>query len=1081
MRRYYVPFVLLLLCAFGAAAQSINSEILGTILDPSGAAVVAAKVVAVNRDTNLTKDATTDEQGRFRITLLPPGFYVVSVEKTGFRKYQEGPIELRLNQAAEFNIKLEVGSISEVVTVTSEAPVINTTNAEVSTTFESKRISEVPLSVNRNILNLALNVAGVSQLSSGQQGFASGINMAVNGMRVRSNNFMIDGQDVNDPSVTGSTQGLNNTDVVAEFRVITNQFAAEYGRAAGSVVNIITKSGSNEFHGSGFWFNNNNAFNSRSNLDKRRPTEPERTPYRNETQLGGTLGGRIIRDKTFFFASYQRWWDRRLGTGTVVDGPPTEAGRQLLAPFANTRPALKALLDYLPAGDPVSGLRSEQVVIGGQTLTIPYGRLGGSAGRKYDDTQFSGRVDHRIGNKHTLGGRYMYQDSTDAGGGQVTPPGLTTLVPYRSQVAGAFLNSSLTPNLFSELRLAYTRQASETTAQDTRSQAIPSIEVNSIGLTGFNAAASRTAIGLAVNLPQFRKSNTYQLQHNIGWLKGSHSFKFGYDIRQNHTASFFVPTTRGRLVYNNLQDLVDDVAQSTQINGPIRGGQIMQYYRFWDYFFFAQDEWRIRPNFTLNYGIRYEAPGNPFDDLKPINERIVAANGGDTRYAVTFPGRDTNNWQPRVGFNWRLPGDSGWWGKVTGNGKMVLRGGYARTNDFAFLNIALNIFSAFPFVASYSLDPRTPNSYTNLLSALQRPITNPNSLTRTNVTPDFRSPNADQVSLGIQRQMFNDWSFNVQYVGTRGTALFQTVDGNPVQAIRVASVAPNGTYGTQLAWRRDPTYGVIRTRANTASSIYHSLQMSMEKRYSRGLAVGAHYTWSAYIDTASEIFNPAVNGDVAVSQDSFNWRNDRARSTYDRPHRFTFTHTWEIPATRLGRFSQIFGGWQLNGFLTLQSGAPFTPLNGTDPFLRLSGIDGLVGNALRPDVASGVSLAGKSINDLYPVRTTLFTPVVANAASAGRTLQVGDILQVAGTPIGLGGVGRNTLRADGIGNYDFGILKNIRFNERETLQIRADFFNLTNTKNFGIPESRINSGNFLNQWGQDGGNRRIQFGVRYLF
>jgi hypothetical protein len=1070
-----------LLTAITAAGQSVNSEILGTVTDPTGASVAAAKVVVVNRDTNITRSAATDEQGRFRIPLLPPGFYTITIEKSGFRKYQEGPLELRLNQAAELEVKLEVGSLSEVITVTSEVPVVNTTNAEVSTTFESKRISEVPLAVNRNILNLALNVAGVSQLSSGQSGFASGINMAVNGMRVRSNNFMIDGQDVNDPSITGSTQGLNNTDVVAEFRVITNQFAAEYGRAAGSVVNIVTKSGSNDLHGTGFWFNNNSAFNSRSNLDKQRPTQPERTPFRNETQLGGTLGGPVIKDKTFFFGSYQRWWDRRLGTGTVVDGPPTEAGRQLLAPFANNRPALKAMLDYLPAGAPVPGLRTEQVVIGGQTLTIPYGRLGGSAGRKYDDTQFSGRVDHRLSDRHTLGGRYMYQDLTDAGGGQVTPPGLTTLVPNRNQAASAFLNSSLTSNIFSELRLAYTRQAQETTAQDVRSQAIPSIEINSIGLTGFNAAASRTAIGLAVNLPQFRKSNTYQLQHNVGWMTGGHTFKFGYDIRRYHTASFFVPTTRGRLVYNNLQDLVDDVAQSTQINGPIRGGQIMQYYRYWDYFFFAQDEWRIRPGFTLVYGLRYEMPGNPFESLKPINERIIAANGNDERYRVFFPGSDRNNWQPRAGFNWRLPGGSGLWGKITGGGKMVLRGGYARANDFAFLNIPLNIFSAFPFVASYSLDPRTPNSFTNLLSALQRPITNPNALTRTNVTSDFRTPASNQVSLGIQRQVFDDWSMNIQYVGTRGTGLFQTIDGNPAMTIRVQSVAANGTYATQLASRRDPTYGVIRTRANSASSTYHSLQLSMEKRYRRGLAVGGHYTWSSYIDTASEIFNPAVNGDVAVSQDSFNWRADRARSTYDRPHRFTFTHTWEIPAEKLGRFSQVFGGWQINGFLTLQSGAPFTPLNGTDPFLRLSGIDGLVGNSLRPHLAPGVSLAGQSINDLYPIRTSLFVPVVANAASAGRALQAGDVLQVGGTPIGLGGVGRNTLRADGIGQYDFGVLKNIKFTERETLQFRADVFNLTNTRNFGIPESRINSGNFLNQWGQDGGNRRIQFSVRYIF
>jgi hypothetical protein len=686
------------------------------------------------------------------------------------------------------------------------------------------------------------------------------------------------------------------------------------------------------------------------------------------------------------------------------------------------------------------------------------------------------RVDHQLSEKHSIGGRYMYQDYADAGAGQVTPPGLTTLSPNRNQIASAWWNAGLTPRFYSEFRLSFTRQAQETTATDLKSMAIPSIEVNTVGLTGFNAASSRTAIGLAVNLPQYRKSNTYQLQETIGWLKGSHSFKAGADIRRNNTASFFVPTTRGRLVYNNLQDLVDDVAQSTQINGPIKGGQIMQYYQYYDYFFFAQDEWRVKSNFTLSYGLRYELPGNPFGSLLPIDQRILAANGGDQRYAVNFPGRDTNNLQPRFGFNYRFGTGPGLLRYITGDGKLVVRGGYARTNDFAFLNIALNIFSAFPFVASYSLDPRTPNSYNLLQTALTRPITDPNSLVRTNISPDFRSPRADQVSLQFQRQMFNDWGFSMTYIGTKGTGLLQTVDGNPVASIRIASIASNGNYNFAIAQRVNPTYGVIRQRTNSASSIYHALQMSLEKRFSRSLALGAHYTWSAFIDNASEVFNAAVNGDVAVAQDSFNRRSDRARSTYDRTHRFSLTHVYQIPYNGPGK--AVLGGWQLNGSFTLQTGAPFDPLNGTDPFLRLSGIDGLVGNAIRPDLAPGASLAGKPVDQLYPGGATPFLPLVASPARIG-VLTVGQVIPVDGRMVG--NVGRNTLRGDGIAQYDFGAVKNIRFTERKQLQIRADFFNLTNSRNFGIPESRINSANFLNQWGQDGGNRRIQLGTRLQF
>lgn len=384
-------------------AQSINSEILGVVTDESGAAVAGARVRATNKETNIFKDALSANDGRFRINLLSPGSYVLTVEKEGFSKYQEGPFVLTLNQAAEFTVGLKVGSLTETVSVSSEAPVINTTNAEVSSTFESKRIAELPLAPNRNMLNLALNVPGVSQISSGQSSFASGISMAVNGMRTRSNNFMIDGQDVNDPSVTGSTQGMNNPDVVAEMRVITNQFAAEYGRAAGSVVNILTKSGTNQFHGSGFLFNNNRVFNSRSNLDK--AANLQRTPFRNENQLGGTLGGPFVKSKTFFFGSYQRWWDRRLSSGSAIEGAPTADGKALLQPFAN-RPAVKALLDYLPPAPTANGQFS-QVIANGQTLRVPLGREAGTAGRKYNDTQFSTRIDHNLSAKHNIATLYV--------------------------------------------------------------------------------------------------------------------------------------------------------------------------------------------------------------------------------------------------------------------------------------------------------------------------------------------------------------------------------------------------------------------------------------------------------------------------------------------------------------------------------------------------------------------------------------------------------------------------------------------------------------------------------------------------
>jgi hypothetical protein len=393
---------------------------------------------------------------------------------------------------------------------------------------------------------------------------------------------------------------------------------------------------------------------------------------------------------------------------------------------------------------------------------------------------------------------------------------------------------------------------------------------------------------------------------------------------------------------------------------------------------------------------------------------------------------------------------------------LVLRGGYARTNDASFININLNIASAFPFVAAISLPttaqpaggPGVNNAFTRLPAAQPAGL-DPLRLTRTIVGGDFRSPNYDQFSLELQREMGPNVVLRVGYVGTRGTALFQTLDGNP----RVPNCAPSSTNNCRV----DPLREVIRLRANAANSIYHSLQVSMDKRFSRGFSAGVHYTWSTFIDTASEIFNPS-SGEVAVAQDSFDIRSDRGRSAYDRPHRFTGNVVYELPflQDQRGAVGRVLGGWQINSFFTLQSGAPFTPLTGSDPAGALSGIDSLVGSAIRPNLNTTLDVSSMSVEDLLR----------AGGASLFQTLRTGQRV---------GTAGRNILRADGITEVGFGLLKSTRIAERHQIQLRADMFNSTNTRNFGIPEGRVNAASFLNQWATNGGNRRIILGLRYTF
>jgi carboxypeptidase family protein len=1083
-----------------AAAQATSGTISGVVTDENQGVITSASVTVRNVGTNESRSAATDSDGRFRFPNLPVGNYEVTAQANGFAKLVRSGIELLLNQDAVVNLTLKISNVESVVTVAENASLLNTSNAEVSTRFDSKRLSELPLAPNRNVFNVALSAAGVSQLGSGQTGFAAGMSYSSNGGRVRSNNFMLDGQDINDPSVAGGQQPLNNPDLVQEVRLVTNQFAAEYGRNSGSVFSVITKSGTNQYHGSAFFFNNNNHFNACSNRDKagkpggfcdpNASTDSRKgAPYRIEDQFGGTFGGPVRlpyyngKDKTWFFGSLQRWTDRQFAPGFTLNGAPTDAGRQLLQQAAGNRPQVAALLRFLPAAQAANGQFARFSLTPGvnckpadpnapippSCIAVPLGNLTGSTAFRFDDWQGSGRIDYQFNSNHRMSGRYLFDDSLTSGTGQVTPPGLTTVSPSRSQAATFNLTSLLSSRLVNDARLAWSRFGSRTTASDPSSQQIPSIEIEELALRGFNAAADRTAIGLAVNLPQFRFNNTYQIVDTVAYNAGNHGIKFGTDFRRTQVKSFFVPTIRGRLAYPNLQNFIDDVAlTASTINRPLPGGQQIQYYDNYDYYFFGQDEWKIKPSFTLSYGLRYELPGNTFDDLVPVNDQIVAAAGGDARFGFTpVPKTDKNNFQPRLGFSWNPRTRGGLFNLLTGGEKLVVRGGYARTNDAAFLNINLNIASAFPFVASISLPPAGAFS---AISTAQVTGLNPNTLTRTIVGGGFRAPSYDQFSLEVQRELSRDIVLRVGYVGTKGTGLFQSIDGNPRTPTNVIADPKNPVFAPRV----DPTRGIFRLRDNAASSIYHSMQVSLEKRLTRGFSAGMHYTWSAAIDTTSEIFNPST-GEVAVAQDSFDLRSDRARSTYDRPHRFTGNAVYELPfyQEQKGPLGHLLGGWQVNAFFTLQSGAPFTVLNGSDPTGALNGIDSLVGNAIRPDLNTTLDVSSMNIIELLAAGgAKLFSPLPAFDETKRGTTQIGKRV---------GNAGRNILRADGIQNLDFGILKNTNLFEGHRVQFRADMFDATNTRNFGIPNGTVTSANFLNQWATNGGSRRIVLGLRYTF
>jgi hypothetical protein len=1042
------------------SAQTTTGTILGVVKDEQQAVVPGAAVTVRNVDTNVARSVITDPGGRFRVPNLPPGTYEVTFELAGFGRLVRSGITLALNQDAVLEETLKAQAQAETITVEADAPLLNTTNAEVGVRFDQRRVADLPVINSRDVFSLALSAPGVSQLSPNQANFSTGTNFATNGMRVRSNNFMIDGQDSNDPSITGRQQPINNTEIVQEIRLITNQFSAEYGRAAGAVMNVITKSGTNRVRGSAFWYGNRDKWNSLSNLEKAAGfTE---APDRSENQFGATLGGPLVKDKTFFFGSYQRWTDRRLGAGQTLNGAPTEAGRQVLQSAAGHLPQIQALLGHLPAAQtPIN--RSANFTLGGRTYSVPLGALTGASTQSRDNNQYSGRVDHHFNSDHTLSARYLYNSQLDSGiGSQITPTGLESVSPSNQHAANLWLTSVLSSRAVNEFRVAFQRLDSATEALDPKSLEIPSIQITELGLQGINAGTGRTAIGLAVNLPQSRKNNTWQVQETFSYVSGNHAFKVGADVRRVVVDSDFNPTIRGSLLYPTLQRYVDDTGETASINKPLPGGSQLVHYEWNDLYFFVQDEWKVRPNFTLNLGLRYELPGNAVDSLAELNEGIVDTAGGDPRYTLApKPGRDKNNLEPRFGFNWQpRTTRGGLLGFLTGGDKLVIRGGYARTHDYQFLNLALNVASSFPFVGAINLATTPlPGGGTGIVNAFARlpgaPVTgNPDLFTRTVVAEDFRAPSADQFSFEFQREVTSNFVLRVGYIGTRGNELFQSLEGNPRREFSTV--------------RQDPTHGLIRLRSNSGHSTYHSFQVSGEQRISRGFSAGFHYTWSRFMDDGSDTFNTST-GEVATPQDPYNTEADWGPSSYDRPHRLAGNFVYELPIRRDQRdfAGKIAGGWQISAAFSFQSGPPFTVFNGADPTGQHSG--SLVGNPIRPNLNTNLDLSGMTIQEILNAGgASLFRPLCGNPTATCAGERVGN-------------VGRNTLRADGIYLIDLAIIKNTRIAEGHNLQLRLEMFNATNTRNFGIPTSAINSANFLNEKGTDGGNRRIWLSARYSF
>ncbi len=970
-----------------ALAQSATGGIRGVVTDVTGASLPNATVVAKNLATGVDIKTTTTGEGFYSIPRILPGQYTVVVEVSGFKKSEIQAVEVSVGKDAVVDVKLETGAISEVVTVTGGAEaLVEKDTVQISTTFSQRKIEDLPVNQPGGGLDrIALLTPGVTVGFGNVNG--NGVTLSANGQRARSNNFTIDGVDNNDLSIGGPNYFVRNSDVVGEYQVITNNFSAEYGRNQGAIVNIVSKSGGNQFHGTGGWDHlDRKNFDSLTNLERRTGTQDNPAPLLDNI-FTYSVGGPVIKNKIFFFTT--GYFRRQPGIVDLLTTglAPTTAGIQALKSAFPNNAAIQYYADFsafnLPLGNPtVRAAAATPLVIG--TTSVPLASVRRLVPRSLRQDEYTARGDANLTDKHRLWGRYFWQDSPGVNVG-VDVRGWTYDQPSQSKQIGGGWNWTIGSRVNNEFRFNYSRLFVLFGGGSTGGKGqIPHPDdidkAHALLTPNFTVGGlSLLTVGPATNLPQGRTVEAYQYTDNVAWTSGNHQIKFGADFRQLKNIAPFLPNVNGSFRFDNTTQLQNNTpATLTVALGPATLS-----YDELDQFYYFQDDWRIRPNLTLNLGLRYEYTGQPINLLNDVTVERESNNSTafwkqslpiEARINPRIPA-DGNNWAPRVGFVYSPSHEGGLMGKLFGRDKTTVRGGFGVAYDATFYNLMLNISTAAPTVfltsiagASAGVPSATPTGDVVRAAAVASGAIafntfDPRLLNRTTINSKMRSPYSEQWSFGIQRELWNNNVFEARYVGTHGVGLFQTINANPfignlvngfsrnyhdpatntVKAINFPNfrnLLPSGATPlvcTDVAGTRDNEgacngrifpFGQARERINGAQSIYHSLQMRYDGRFRSQWTYGLTYTWSKSLDNSSEVFNFAGGNSVSVSQNPLGLTGiERGRSGFDVPHSFTANFIWDLPFMReqKGILGRVVGGWQFNGILRVQNGIHFTP------------------------------------------------------------------------------------------------------------------------------------------------------------
>ena len=1064
--------LLLALIVFPAQlqAQLTRGAISGTVRDQNGAVVAGANVKVTQNGTNVTRDATTGDDGFYRVGALEPGVYTVRVEKTGFVSVENK--ELRVNTATEttLDVDLKVGSVTESIDITAqtEAVTLNKTNGTIGTIIDSRRATELPLGAARNVNNLALLSPNVF-VAPGSTGISA------NGQRARNNNFTIDGSDNNDITVTLSTTPVI-AEGVGEFQIQTNPYSAENGRNTGASINIVTKSGTNRYHGA-FWnYYRGSELNALDNIEKASGlTKPTRF---NRNQYGFSVGGPVYflgfgdggsqiydgKDRTFFFFLYQGDKQRTgAGLGATIRIPtpagfaalatvPLRAG-QSAASRANVLNAL-GFLNNIYAQNPNFRNLTNITVSG---VPIQTGQTNIGISQPFDASNYLFRFDHKIGDSDNLTLRYIFNKSVQEN--------VVSNLNFGSLYAGdqflkdanlAFSESHVfNSSVINEFRFSFIRRNLDFPEHDT--------------VTPTTTIGGLVAFGGANNFPQSRISNFYQFSDTLTWTKGKHTLKFGGDIRHNILKNFSGFDFKGTFGFANLTDYMNNNATSfTQAFSAADFDAVQD-----QHFVFVHDDWRVTSGLTLNLGLRYETSSIPFGFFGTTDPAQLAA-------LVQPPvKRDSNNWAPVFGFAYSPSFEDGFLGRLFGNRLTSIRGGFRKAYDVLFYNILVVNAGNFPITTSITQN-NVLDVYPFLAPGGNPPTFNPLA-TFVNSPPNVENPESYLYSLSIQREVARKYVFEIGYSGSRSIHGVNQLQNNPAIltpaqiATVIASGNPNSIPAVQ-ARRIFPTLGQRVIIGDSAQGTYNAGFLSVRRRFSNGLTFDIAYTYSNLMSDNDESLGVGAitAGSPQIPQDFGNYKAERSRSVFDRPHRFVTNFLYEIPMPGFikdNSFANAFiGGFQISGIISFQSGQPFTILTGVDS-------NGNGQAADRPNfVPGGIFLPDPVTGNLRTftaprVGGAFFVPLLANGFPMANSL-------------GNGNLGKNTLRAPSFWNADFSVLKRFKLpwgtEGGHRIDIRADFINAFNGDNYGIPVNNMNSADFgrnLNNWG----NRSITLSGKYTF